>query len=88
MNPCKEMTFGKLEIKIYKNRKEMGAGAARHGAERARQVIEEKGQVNIVFAAAPSQFELYESLLASGLDFLKVNAFHMDEYLGLAADAP
>lgn len=88
MNPCKEMTFGKLEIKIYKNRKEMGAGAARHGAERARQVIEEKGQVNIVFAAAPSQFELYESLLDSGLDFLKVNAFHMDEYLGLAADAP
>lgn len=82
------MTSGKLEIKIYKSRREMGAGAARHGVERARQVIAEKGQVNIIFAAAPSQFELYESLLASDLDFGKVNAFHMDEYLGLPADAP
>lgn len=88
MNPCNQMTSGKLEIKVYKNRKEMGAGAALHGVKRARQVIEEKGQVNIVFAAAPSQFELYESLLASDLDFGKVNAFHMDEYLGLPADAP
>lgn len=88
MNPCNQMTSGKLEIKIYKSRREMGAGAARHGVERARQVIAEKGQVNIIFAAAPSQFELYESLLASDLDFGKVNAFHMDEYLGLPADAP
>ncbi len=88
MNPCNQMASGKLEIKIYKNRREMGDGAARHGVELAKQVIAKKGQVNIIFAAAPSQFELYESLLASDLDFEKVNAFHMDEYLGLSPDAP
>ena len=88
MNPCNQMASGKLEIKIYKNRREMGDGAARHGVELTKQVIAKKGQVNIVFAAAPSQFELYESLLASDLDFEKVNAFHMDEYLGLSPDAP
>ncbi|MCI8659945.1 MAG: glucosamine-6-phosphate deaminase [Lachnospiraceae bacterium] len=82
------MVSGKLKINIYKTRREMGAGAAWHGVERARQVIAQKGQVNIIFAAAPSQFELYESLLASDLDFQKVNAFHMDEYLGLRSDAP
>lgn len=88
MKAYHEIIAGKLKVEIYKTRGEMGAAAARRGVERAKEVIAQKGQVNIVFAAAPSQFELYESLLDSDLDFEKVNAFHMDEYLGLAADAP
>ena len=88
MTTALKMQAGNLQIEICETRRAMGEAAARCGVARAKEVIAEKGEANIIFAAAPSQFELYESLLASDLDFSKVNAFHMDEYLGLAPDAP
>lgn len=88
MTAALKMQAGNLQIEICETRRAMGEAAARCGVARAKEVIAEKGEANIIFAAAPSQFELYESLLASDLDFSKVNAFHMDEYLGLAPDAP
>lgn len=49
----------------------------------------EKESVNIIFAAAPSRNEFLEALIAApGIDWRRVNGFHMDEYIGLAADAP
>jgi len=88
MNFFYEGQAGRLKIVAYETRREMGQAAARLGVEKANAIIAREGQVNIVFAAAPSQFELYEALIASDLDFTRVNAFHMDEYIGLAPDAP
>ena len=42
----------------------------------------------MIFAAAPSQNEMLESLLRQDLDFSRINAFHMDEYVGLDAAHP
>ena len=43
----------------------------------------------MIFAAAPSQNEVLASLsMYRELPWEKVNAFHMDEYIGLSADAP
>ena len=43
----------------------------------------------MIFAAAPSQNEFLETLRgAEKIDWKRVTAFHMDEYLGLSADAP
>ena len=43
----------------------------------------------MIFAAAPSQNEVLAALAADeSVDFTQVNAFHMDEYLGLPGDAP
>src|SRR5690606_5367103 len=45
--------------------------------------------VNIIFAAAPSQNEFLEALVQQeGIEWNRVNAFHMDEYIGLPMDAP
>jgi glucosamine-6-phosphate deaminase len=45
--------------------------------------------VRMIFAAAPSQSEMLDALcLEPGIDWSRVTAFHMDEYLGLSADAP
>lgn len=84
----KKIQADQLEFQVYETRKEMGQASADMGVAYAKEVISKKGFVNIIFAAAPSQFELYDSLLSSDLDFTKVNAFHMDEYLGLAKTAP
>lgn len=74
----------KLLIKKYPTRQEMGAGAAADAEQVIARIIREKGQINMIFAAAPSQNEMLQNLLASALiDWSKVNALHMDEYVGL-----
>ncbi|MBQ4516517.1 MAG: glucosamine-6-phosphate deaminase [Clostridia bacterium] len=67
----------------------MGAAAGGDAAAKIKELIAKKGEVNMIFAAAPSQNETLETLVSSeGIDWSKVNAFHMDEYIGLSPDAP
>ena len=67
----------------------MGEAAAAMAADRIRLLLQEKETLNIVFAAAPSQQEFLESLAAdAGIPWERINAFHMDEYIGLEATAP
>ena len=79
----------KLNVKVYQTREEMGKAAAEEAAAAIRAAIAAKGEINMIFAAAPSQNEFLAHLIADkSIDFTKINAFHMDEYIGLAADAP
>ena len=73
-----------LETAIYQTRAEMGVAAAEAAAEAIAAVLEEKEYANVIFAAAPSQNEMLNSLLAQKIDFTRINAFHMDEYEGLS----
>ena len=73
-----------LTIKKYTTRQEMGAAAAADAEKVIAEIIAEKGYINMIFAAAPSQNEMLQSLLSSDrIDWSKVNAMHMDEYVGL-----
>jgi glucosamine-6-phosphate deaminase len=67
----------------------MGIAAANAAADFLRRSLSEQEIVRTIFAAAPSQNEMLATLLeAEGIDWSRVEAFHMDEYLGLDADAP
>lgn len=78
-----------LQVKRYPTREELGAAAARAVAERMRECVARKGSVSMVFAAAPSQNEFLATLSRLGdMAWDKVVAFHMDEYVGLPANAP
>ncbi len=80
---------GSLNVKGFPTRNTMGNAAAAAVAERLKQLLNEQEQVNVVFAAAPSQNEFIASLIQTeGIDWQRVNAFHMDEYIGLPAHAP
>jgi glucosamine-6-phosphate deaminase len=78
----------KLQVSIYKTRGDMGRAAAEAAAAEIRQLMEKKHEVNIIFAAAPSQQEMLESFREQQVDWTKINAFHMDEYVGLPDEAP
>ncbi len=79
----------KLKVEVYENRKAMGAHAASAVIERLKKLLSEQDCVRMIFAAAPSQNELLEGLASGrGLDWSRVTAFHMDEYIGLRPDAP
>ena len=85
----KEFKKDRLKVKIADSRAEMGAVAAADAACALRDLLAKKDEVNVIFAAAPSQDDtLYALAEEEGIDWGRVNAFHMDEYIGLAANAP
>lgn len=85
----KDFVVDKLEVKVYDSRLSMGEAAAAEAAEYLRSILTVKPEVNAVFAAAPSQNEFLAALAtAPEVDWSRVNAFHMDEYVGLDANAP
>ncbi len=85
----KTMTKDLLKVNIYDTRKEMGVAAAKDIKDCILSLLEKKETINMIFAAAPSQNEVLESLaLDKEIPWERVNAFHMDEYIGLPSDAP
>lgn len=84
----KEYTVDKLLVKIYEDRQQMGAAAAREAAEVLRRMIAQKGRAVVMFAAAYSQSEVFSGLVAEDVDWTKVTAFHMDNYIDLPMAAP
>ncbi len=90
MKHAKELNANKLNVRVFEDRGEMGAEAAADVAERIKELqLLKTGFVNIIFAAAPSQNEFLYSLSEdNSIDWTRINAFHMDEYIGLASDAP
>ena len=82
-------TVDRLSVKVYRTRKEMGEAAGRAVAARMRELLKAKPRVRMIFAAAPSQSDLLEALAAAkDVEWSRVTAFHMDEYIGLPENAP
>ena len=78
-----------LTVNAYETRAEMGASAAADIKAKILALLQTKETINMIFAAAPSQNEVLASLaLDREIPWERVNAFHMDEYIGLSADAP
>jgi len=84
----KEITAGSIRVGVFESRIAMGKAAAVDAAARIHNIIDAKGQANVVFAAAPSQNEFLAELQKQDVDWSKINAFHMDEYIGLQKNAP
>ena len=85
----KAFDVDKLHVKIYDSRQQMGEAAAAEAGAYLRQLLYSQEEVRVVFAAAPSQNEFLSALCReSGIDWRRVHALHMDEYVGLPSDAP
>jgi glucosamine-6-phosphate deaminase len=77
----------KLKVKIAENRAVMGKYAAEEVANRIKVLLNGKEEIRMVFAAAPSQNEFLSEFVKMNLEWDRIVAFHMDEYLGLNDDA-
>lgn len=85
----KQGKIDKLDYVAFETRAEMGEYAAREAATEIKRQIEKKGEINMIFAAAPSQNDFLKAIIEDkSIDWTKIHAFHMDEYIGLPADAP
>jgi len=83
-----EFTKGRLKVKMSETRAELGEVAAKDIAGYINKLLKEKDEVNIIFASAPSQNEFLSNLLSYDIDWSRINAFHMDEYIGIDPEAP
>lgn len=85
----KEFRQDNLECRIYSTRSEMGKAAAEDIHNKILELLGEKDTINMIFAAAPSQNEMLEALAGKkDIPWNRINAFHMDEYIGLPDSAP
>lgn len=75
-----------MQVNIYDSREAMGRAAAEAVAAKITELLATRKFVNIVFAAAPSQEEFLAALREIPVEWGRVNAFHMDEYLDLGID--
>ena len=85
----RQVVPGMPRVRSFPDRATMGAAAAADVAAELRARLADRGSVRMIFAAAPSQRDMLAELVtAPGIDWTRVTAFHMDEYIGLPPDAP
>ena len=79
----------KLQVEIYESRELMGEAAASDIKAKISELLEYKREINVIFAAAPSQNDVLKSFADDdSVKWDRVNAYHMDEYIGLDKYAP
>ena len=78
--------LSKLAIDIAPSRDAMGARAAQFVTIQLQQILAEHPRARVIFACAPSQNEFLANLSKATLDWSRVDALHMDEYVGLSAN--
>ena len=85
----KALKVDNLNVKIFDTRREMGEVAALEIKNKFCELLAKKEEINVIFAAAPSQNDVLKSLTEDkDIEWGRINAFHMDEYIGLDKDAP
>lgn len=87
--PVHTTRVDRLDVRVDADRAALGRAAADDVAAAMRAALAAGGQLRMAFAAAPSQEEFLAALAAApDLDWSRVTAFQLDEYVGLPEDAP
>lgn len=87
--PQRRFQVDRIAARVYATRDQLSAAAAAFVAARIQNLVETQGEARVIFATGASQHEFLAALIqVPGVDWLRVTAFHLDEYLGLPADHP
>ena len=78
-----------MHLRIFRDKSSLSQAAAEQAANAIRRAIGAHGYARIVAATAASQIEFLDALTqASSIDWARVEAFHLDEYIGLPVTHP
>jgi glucosamine-6-phosphate deaminase len=76
-------------LKSFEDKVWLSQAAAEHASSAMRRAIAERGRTRIVVATGTSQIAFLEELTkAGGIDWERVEMFHLDEYVGLPITHP
>ncbi len=87
--PFFETKVEDLQVSVYSTNEEIGNAAAQEAKEIIQKAVRERGVANVILATGNSQLTFLSALRQmSGIDWQKVNVFHMDEYVGIDPKHP
>jgi glucosamine-6-phosphate deaminase len=87
--PLHSTTYDSLRTSIYATNAAMGEAAADEARDIIAAAIKAKGHANVILATGNSQLTFLHALRGlPGIDWQKVNVFHMDEYVGIDPKHP
>src|SRR3569833_1802275 len=73
---------GRMQVESYASREDMAAASSAAIAATVRQLLAAQPAVDIIFTTTPNQTKKQTTLAAApGIDWARVTAFHMDEYV-------
>lgn len=78
-----------MKLRLEADRRAMSVAAAEHAASSLRRVIAQSGTARVVAATGASQLDFLKALTAlTGIDWARVELFHLDEYVGIPDTHP
>jgi glucosamine-6-phosphate deaminase len=78
-----------MEIRVFEDKQELGRAAAERAASAIAEAIVRSGEARVIAATGASQFEFLDALTATpGVDWGRVELFHLDEYVGVSETHP
>lgn len=76
-------------LRVFNDRVALGQAAAQQAAAAIHRSVAECGNARIIAATAASQLEFLDALTKTpGIDWSRVEVFHLDEYIGLPVSHP
>ena len=89
MTPHHQLTHHGINIEIHADKAQLGAAAAAFVIDIVNHALQKQGAARVIFATGASQYEFLDALVNdTTVDWSRVTAFHLDEYLNLPDDHP
>jgi glucosamine-6-phosphate deaminase len=78
-----------MKVEVHPTSEAAGIAAARAAAKALFELARTRESIGVIFATGASQIETLKELTGiQGIPWNKISGFHMDEYVGIAADHP
>lgn len=78
-----------MEIRVFDSKQELGRAAAERAAGAIAEAVARSGEARVIAATGASQFEFLDALTATrGVEWGRVEMFHLDEYVGMSDSHP
>lgn len=77
-----------MNIHISASAEQQGVDAATHAAGIMNAAIARNGRARIVLSTGASQFDFFKAFVTMDIDWSKVEAFHLDDYINMPEDHP
>lgn len=78
-----------MKVRLEPDRRAMSVAAAQHAADSIHRVLDHHSKARVVAATGASQLEFLEALTSRpDVDWMRVELFHLDEYVGIPESHP
>ena len=78
-----------MKVEIFNSKESLGKKAAADAAQKIGSALQSRQEANIILATGASQFQTIEHLITQeGIDWSRINLFHLDEYVGMPSTHP